>query len=133
MSAVFKSQPIPADDSVTPGAVATAASVQLKRVSQAGKSAAGIIKGRRLIDASTFAASTDGYIGAKTGAGAISLRLPKCTEYPTMELEVERYSGGNTFTVTPRGTDTIDGAASLVVTTKVKLQPINNSDWHATP
>lgn len=130
MPGTIQPQPLPAQG-VQPADIAIAATVQLTRVGQATRAGAGQSGGVRIITADTFMASTDTAVLADTTASTVALRLPKVSEYTRMFGYVQRYAGANAFTVTPRGSDTIDGAGSLTVTKMVMLFPITNSVWHA--
>ena len=125
----YRSQPLPTDNVQAPD-VATASNVQFRRLSQSQKTGGGGIGARRILTSDTFISSTDSLVLVDTTAAGVTLRLPKATEYPTMQVQIQRLVGANTLTIVPRGTDTIDGAASLVVTATVTLTPQDNATWH---
>jgi hypothetical protein len=127
--ALYRPQRIPSEG-VDASGVAVATSVQLRRAGQATGQAAGMIGANRKVTGSTFIASTDSLVLADTTTGAITLTLPRISEYSKMQVWIKRYAGVNTLTVEPRGSDTIDGGASVTVTAAVLLTPIDNSDWH---
>ena len=130
---VFRPSPIPSGENVDATTVAIGANIQLKRVSQAQKSAAGQLGARRTIKSSTFLSSTDTSILADTTASPISLRLTLCSEYSTINFLARRSAGANTFTLTPRGADTINSGASLAVTAMVRVEvdPSNKTNFLA--
>lgn len=127
----FRTKPIPSKDASV-ATVATAATVQLKLLSQGLTAGGGQNGARRIITGDTFIASTDSWVGADCTAGAITVRLPFAREYPNMIVQTGRYAGANVYTVSARTGDTIDGGASITPTLTVTLTPINSTTWHVT-
>lgn len=69
--------------------------------------------------------SDDDYILIDTTAGIITLTLPNAIS--RRKLIVIKTAGGNNITISPVGTDTINGASSLTITTSyspVRLKAI---------
>ena len=111
--------------------VATQTQVALRRQNQAVRQGAGQAGGIRIVDADGGIASTDTFVLGDTTVATVTLTLPLVSEYTRMYVFVERYAGANTFTVAPRGTDTIDGGGSITVTKFTILFPAVKGDWHA--
>lgn len=131
MPATIIPQPIPSTAGVTPSQVAVATSNQQSRIGQATRAGAGQSGGARIVSASGSISSTDTYVGADTSGAAVTLTLPKVSEYRSLIVYVEQYVAGHTLTLAARSGDTIDGAATLTVTKMVKVFPVSNSDFHA--
>lgn len=94
-----------------------------KAVAFAIKSAAGEKANVRIVDADTVVTSSDRTIFFDSSGGNVDAALPGAAEYPGLTLCFKEKTGGGTSTVTPRGTDTINGSAgSITVTTPVWLQ-----------
>ena len=75
----------------------------------------------------------DKYILMSCAGGARSVTLPFATGNRGKEIIIKKTeASGNAVTATPRGTETIDGAASA--STAVRATPIrlvsDNSNWH---
>jgi hypothetical protein len=126
----YKPPPFPANGA-TPESIAVAGTVLTRRLNTALQQAGGQVGAGRIVDGDTFISSTDTYIGADCSANPVTLTLPRQSEYAAMIVEVEQYAAGNTFTVQTRGSDTIDGAASITVTVLTKIRAISNGLWHA--
>lgn len=123
-------QPIPSEG-VQTADVAVAATVQLTKVGQATKQGMGQTGGVRTVSAATYIASTDTIVEGDTTSAGFTLTLPTVAEYSRMYVYVERLKGANTLTIAARGTDTIDGAATVTVTTLTMFFPVDNATWHA--
>lgn len=112
--------------------VAQGTTVQLKSIQQRLRQGGGMFNARRTVTASDLIASTDQVVNGDTTSGNITLRLPKASEYPFMQVWIKRSAGANTLSVTPRTGDTIDGAGSLTVTNAVLFTVKNKTTWTAT-
>lgn len=125
-----KSRPIPLPtDGVDAPAVAAAATLANKRTAVAINQGAGFIGGVRTVTGSTYVASTDTIIRGDTTAGAVTLRLPRISEYSRNFFLVVRAAGANTLTLATRGSETIDGGASVAITKLRLVYPVTNSAW----
>jgi hypothetical protein len=81
---------------------------------------------------SPYTALTEGQINADSTAGNITINLPPVTDYPGKIYYVVKTVAGNTVTLVPNGSDTIDGGASIVMTALNEEVTISNdsvSDW----
>lgn len=131
MPGIARPKPIPADG-VEAGDVATATTQQLKLMGQVTAQGAGLTGAVRTLSATGFIASTDFIVrGDTTGAG-FTITLPKVGEYSRNFWLVIRSAGANTLTLASRGSDTINGAASIAVTSMVIVYAVSNSAWIAT-
>ena len=83
----------------------------------------------RTVTASGDLTSVDGTVLGDTTAGAVTLTLPTAAQYPGMRVTVKRVAGANTLTVAPRAGDTINGGASVAVTTAQTFQSRGTTDW----
>lgn len=120
--------PIKGDTADTVGQAATQA---IKRVSQGVKAGAGQTGGIRTVDADTFISSLDTLLRGDTTSAGFTLTLPLVSEYTRGIFEVVRSAGANTLTVAARGSDTINGGASITVTKLTKIYPVDNASWEA--
>lgn len=111
--------------------VAVGTTVQLKSIQQRLRQGGGVFNARRVVTASDLISSTDQVIYADTTSGNITMRLPKASEYPFMQVYVKRSAGANTLTVAARTGDTVDGGASVTVTNAVLFQPKDKTTWTA--
>lgn len=128
--ALYRPTKIPSDD-VDAEDVAVATSLQLRRAGQATGQASGMIGAIRTVTAAGYISSTDTIVRGNTTAAGFTLTLPRISEYAKMIVYVVRSSGANTLTVASRGTDTIDGGASIAVTKMRMIYPTNNSAWES--
>ena len=142
MSGTLQPQPIPSTPGVPAPVVATATSNQLSRLGQATRQGAGLAGGVQSgLTASTFLASTTLYAGANCSGGAVTLTLPGLWEYPALFLLVRQEVGGNNLTLAANPatnpvtgtTDTVNSAASVLVTKMVLVLPNTNGNWFAIP
>ncbi len=53
-----------------------------------------------------------------TGAGSVTLTLPRAQTVPGFRVEVKKLTAANTLTLDADGSETIDGAATLAWTTR---------------
>lgn len=128
-SANYRPPQIPTSG-VDVGGVAAASTVVSRRMNTSLRQAGGQSGSGRTVTADTFISTTDTFVWADTTANTVSLTLPAVKEYTRMWVIVERTAGANALTILPRGTDTIDSGASLVVTKPVMLTPKDNATWH---
>lgn len=131
MPAISRPKPI-ASDGVEAGDVATATTQQLKLMGQATGVGAGLTGAVRTVTARTYISSTDFIVRGDTTAAGFTLTLPTVGEYSRNFWLVIRSAGANTLTLAARGTDTINGGASITVTNMVIVYAVNNSSWIAT-
>jgi hypothetical protein len=110
--------------------VAVASTTQFKRTSQALRSAGGAVGSRRTVKSDTFVSSTDTQVMGDTSGGPVNMRLYRVSEYPTARTKFERKVGASNFTITCRGSDTIDGSASITVTKTVEVGPVGVNSFH---
>lgn len=68
------------------------------------------------ITANYSVSSQDGTIAFDTTAGNVDATLPLASEYPGMIVWGKEVAGANVARFLPRGSDTVNGAASLAVT-----------------
>ena len=66
------------------------------------------------ISAAYTVAPTDQYIEATTSGTSYAITLPAATG-SGRTLNIKKVTSGNTITITPNGTDTIDGGANLTL------------------
>lgn len=126
--ALYRATKIPSDG-VDAEDVAVATSLQLRRAGAATGQAAGMVGAVRTVTAAGYISSTDTVVRGDTTAAGFTLTLPRISEYAKMIVYVMRSAGANTLTVASRGTDTIDGAASIAVTSLKIIFPVSNSAW----
>ena len=101
-----------------------------KRLATSTNSAAGEFAGYRTISADSLVASTDRTVVADTTAAGVTATLPLAREYPGLTVAFKRIAGANPFTVAARGSDTVDGGASVTVTTPRWFQAdAVNANW----
>ena len=122
--------PLPATPGIAASTVAVAAAVQQRRIGQASAAAGGSNGAARIVTGTGFIASTDTWIGADTSGSACTQYLPLQAQYTRGIYEVEQYVAGNTFTVACQGSDTIDGSASITVTTRVTIRAVAPGLYH---
>lgn len=128
-TANFRPAPLPTQNANAP-AVASAATVALRRMNTALRQAGGAVAAGRTVTDDTYVSSTDGYLLGDTTANDVTLTLPFVAEYTRMVVTIAMLAGANTLTVAANGTDTIDGAASITVTKATTLSPTDSSTWH---
>lgn len=92
------------------------------RQATAINSAAGESAGYRTVSDDDFVSSTDRTVGTDTTANAVNLTLPLISEYPGQTFCFLVVAGANVLTVLPRGSDTINGGASIAVTVPQWIQ-----------
>lgn len=131
MPSIIRPKPIPTEG-VEVGDVATAANVQLKLVGQATAQGAGFQGSVRTLTAASSISSTDFIVRGDTTAAGFTLTLPKVAEYSRNIWLVIRSGGANTLTLAARGSDTINGGASISVTSMVIVYATSNTAWTAT-
>lgn len=131
MPAIYRTKPIPSLG-VEVGDVAVAASQQLKLAATASASGAGMAGTTRTVTSRTFIASTDYIVRGDTSSAGFTITLPKVSEYSRQTWRIVRSAGANTLTLAARGSDTINGAASIAVTNMVLVYATNNAAWIAT-
>ena len=131
MPAIVRPIAIPTQDVEAPD-VATATNLQLRTFGQATKAGAGFAGSVRTLTAATYISSTDFIVRGDTTAAGFTLTLPRISEYSRMIVLVIRSAGANTLTLASRGSDTINGGASVAVTSMVLVYPVSNSAWIAT-
>jgi len=130
MPAQLRPVPLPSDG-VDSTAVAISSTVANKRTAAALNQGAGLIGGVRTLTEDDFISSTDGIVQADCTAGNITLTLPEVGEYARNWWFLRRSAGANTFTVAARGSDQIDGGASITVTKMVLVFAVTNADWQS--
>ena len=128
-SSAYKPPPFPSLGA-TPESVAVAGTVLTRRMNTSLRQAGGQNGARRIVTAATYIASTDTWVGGDTTAAGFTLTLPSASDYSSMVVDLELYKGANALTIAARGTDTIDGAATVTVTARKTFRSINNSVWH---
>ncbi len=109
--------------------VAVASTLANKRTAVAINQGAGFIGGVRTVTGSTYVSSTDTIVRGDTTAAGFTLRLPRISEYSRNFFLVVRSAGVNTLTLATRGTETIDGGASVAITKMRLVYPTTNSAW----
>ena len=72
----------------------------------------------RLTTAATTLGDGDDVLLADTTGGSFAVTLPDATTYAGRRFEVKKMVAANTMTLTAAGSDTIDGAATVAVTTQ---------------
>lgn len=131
MPAISRPKPIPAEG-VEAGDVATATTQQLRLMGQATAHGAGLTGAVRTLTAAASIASTDFIVRGDTTAAGFTLTLPRVGEYSRNFWLVIRSAGANTLTLAARGSDTINGGATVAVTSMVVVYAVSNSAWIAT-
>lgn len=131
MPSIARPKPIQSEG-VEAGDVATAVTTQLRVMGQATAQGAGLTGAVRTVRARTYISSTDFIVRGDTTGGAFTLTLPKVQEYSRNFWLVIRSAGANTLTLAARGSDTINGAASIAVTSMVIVYATSNTAWTAT-
>ncbi len=131
MPASITPSPIPTQAVDAPD-VATATNLQLRRMGQATKAGAGFAGSVRTLTGATYISSNDFIVRGDTTSAGFTLTLPSISEYSRMIVLVIRSAGANTLTLASRGSDTINGAASIAVTNMVLVYATSNSTWVAT-
>jgi len=116
----------------SPGDLAASATVQNKRTASVINVGAGSNGGVRTVTAATFISSTDSLVRGDTTSAGFTLTMPRVSEYPRNTWFIQRSAGANTLTLAARGSDTIDGAASITVTKMRKIFAVDNSSWITT-
>lgn len=112
-----------------PRTVAQAANLEGRRLERSINQAGGTVAARRTVSADTFISSTDSYVFGDTSGGVVTLTLPKASQYPNTLLCVKRVAGANTLTLAARSGETIDGSASVTVTTARYFIPASTTLW----
>jgi len=100
-----------------------------RRIADAVNSAGGQSARWRTVTSAGDITSVDGSILGDTTAGAFTMTLPPATEYPGMIVRVKKQTGGPALSVGPRGSDTINGGGSVVVTSGTLFQSDGVSNW----
>lgn len=72
----------------------------------------------RLATAATTLGDGDDVLLADTTGGSFAVTLPDAASYAGRRFEVKKMVAANTMTLTASGSDTIDGAATVAVTTQ---------------
>lgn len=125
-----QSRPVPLPvTGVDATTVATAATQANKRTASAINTGAGTVGGVRTVTAATYIASTDTIVQGDTTAAGFTLTLPLVSEYTRNIFYVVRSAGANTLTLAARGSDTIDGGASVAITKLRMVYATTNSTW----
>jgi hypothetical protein len=131
MPSISRPAPIPSQG-VEAGDVATSVSRQLRVMGQATAAGAGLTGAVRTVAAAASIASTDFIVLGDTTSAGFTLTLPKVGEYSRNFWLVLRSAGANTLTLASRSGETINGAASIAVTSMVIVYATSNTAWTAT-
>ncbi len=126
-----QSRPVPIAAVDDAGSVAVSATVANKRTASVINYGAGTNGGIRTVTGSTFVSSTDTQIEGDTTSAGLTLTMPYVHEYTRNQWRIRRSAGANTLTVAARGSDVINGAASIAVTKQVLIYATDNSSWTA--
>jgi hypothetical protein len=81
-----------------------------------------------------FTASEEPVIFANATSGNIAVTLPPASSHPFKMYSVKKTdSSANTVTITPSGSDTIDGQSSIVLTAQYMVFTVisDGTNWHA--
>lgn len=131
MPAITRPRPIP-NEGVEAGDVATATSVQLKSIGQASAAGAGLTGARQSVTAAATVTGTALFVDGDTTGGAFTLTLPPVSEYARNFWFITRTAGANTLTLAAASGQTINGGASISVTSMVIVRATSNTAWTAT-
>jgi len=112
------------------GELTAAMNLEFRRVADSMNGSGGRKARMRVVTVSGDVVSTDGTVFGDTTGGAVTMTLPYSADYPGMLVKAKKQTGGPAFRMAPRGTDTIDGAASsVVVTTGTEFHSTGTGDW----
>ncbi|MHB1310581.1 MAG: hypothetical protein ACYC3L_01095 [Gemmatimonadaceae bacterium] len=75
-------------------------------------------RGHRIVTAAATLTEADFVVLCDSTAGNYAVTLPAAASVPGQEFAIKKTVAANTVTITPSGSDTIDGAATLAVTTQ---------------
>lgn len=125
MPGISRPKPIPSEG-VEAGDVATAVTSQLRLMGQVTAQGAGLTGAVRTLTAAASISSTDLIVRIPNG---ITATLPMVGEYSRNFWLVKAVSGIGTLAA--RGSDTIDGGASISVTKMRIVYAISNSAWES--
>lgn len=130
MGTAYRPPPFPTTPSVTGPQLGAAGTVLTRRMNTALRQPAGVAANAVTFTADASIPSTAYLCWGDTTAAGVTLTLPSVSEYQSNLFIVERIAGANTLTLAARGADTIDGAASITVTTPIQITPSDNATWH---
>lgn len=74
--------------------------------------------GHRILTAADTLTEADHVVLCDSTGGSFAVTLPAASSVPGKEYCIKKTVAANTVTITPAGSDTLDGAASLGVTTQ---------------
>lgn len=74
--------------------------------------------GHRIVTAAATLTEADDVVLCNSTGGSFAVTLPLASSVPNQNYRIKKTVAANTVTITPSGSDTIDGAATLAVTTQ---------------
>ena len=105
---------------------------------RAGNAINALLQRKRLIDTTTASLTIDGkeaerdIILANATSGAITITLPPADPYKGVAFTIKKTDATNNVTIDGDGSETINGAATYVLTTQHEVVTVvsDGSGWH---